>query len=368
MNARTCILSKFLSQFAFGAEFSVQEWDLIIRQSRRAILLSRLASIVDEESAKHVPDVAMPHLVSAQNLSYKQLQIIRYEIDRIQEALQALDVPVVLLKGAAYVAAMLPPVHGRMFSDIDILVPKDHLQAVENAMSNHGWMTTYLDEYDQRYYRKWMHELPPMTHIRRNTVVDIHHNILPETARIHPNPEKLLANIQQVPGYKNVYTLSNVDIVLHSATHLFHDGELEHGLRDLVDLDALLRHFGETDGFWDELIQRAVELELTRPLFYALRYTAQILRTPMPDVAMKAATSVGKPAALPLVDALFGRALMPDHKSCDDVYTPLARWMLYIRSHYLRMPLHLLIPHLLRKAFKADKGVESPEVPGAGNQ
>ena len=368
MNPRSCILSRLLAQSHESVEFSIKEWELVIRQSRRAILLSRLASLINEAQVKQVPDALVPHLVSAQNLSDKQLHIIRYEIDRIQEALQALDVPVVLLKGAAYVASMLPPVHGRMFSDIDILVAKDSLQAVENAMFNHGWMTTHLDEYDQRYYRKWMHELPPMTHIRRNTVVDIHHNILPETARIHPNPEKLLANIQQVPGYNNLYTLSNVDIVLHSATHLFHDGELEHGLRDLVDLDALLRHFGVTDGFWDELVQRAVELDLYRPLFYALRYTVQILHTPIPDVTIKAATAVGKPRLLPLMDALFGRALMPAHESCDDAFTPLARWVLYIRSHYLRMPLHLLIPHLLRKAFKVDKGADSSEVRGTGNQ
>ena len=64
--------------------------------------------------------------------------------------------------------------------------------------------------------------------------------------------------------------------------------------------------------------------------------------------------NLGKPSAALslLIDALFSRALMPDHASCDDKFTPLARWLLYIRSHYLRMPLHLLIPHLLRKAIK----------------
>jgi hypothetical protein len=36
-------------------------------------------------------------------------------------------------------------------------------------------------------------------------------------------------------------------MVLHSATHLFYDGELNHGLRDLVDLDDLLRHFSGAD-------------------------------------------------------------------------------------------------------------------------
>jgi hypothetical protein len=25
-----------------------------------------------------------------------------------------------------------------------------------------GWAATHHDAYDQRYYRQWMHELPPM--------------------------------------------------------------------------------------------------------------------------------------------------------------------------------------------------------------
>ena len=42
---------------------------------------------------------------------------------------------------------------------------------------------------------------------------------------------------------------------------------------------------------------------------------------------------------------------------------------LYVRSHYLRMPLHLLIPHLTRKAWMQRFGEESrtETTPGVGN-
>src|SRR3546814_9997045 len=42
---------------------------------------------------------------------------------------------------------------------------------------------------------------------------------------------------------------------------------------------------------------------------------------------------------------------MPDHESCDGSLTAAARWLLYVRAHYLRMPLPLLLPHLLRKSL-----------------
>jgi len=51
------------------------------------------------------------------------------------------------------------------------------------------------------------------------------------------------------------------------------------------------------------------------------------------------------------MDGLFLRGLAPDHPSCDRPLTRAARWLLYARAHKLRMPLHLLIPHLVRKAI-----------------
>jgi hypothetical protein len=219
----------------------------------------------------------------------------------------------------------------------------------------HGWMSMHHDAYDQRYYRTWMHELPPMRHVQRRSVLDVHHNILPETARLSPNATKLLETIRPLPQ-SSLYVLSPVDMVLHSATHLFFDGELEHGLRDLLDLDALLRHFGHRQDFWFALTERANDLGLVRPLYYALRYTQRFLETPVPDVVTRRVRKGGPKGAVRLImDSLFGHGLSPHHSSCNTRLSGTARWMLYVRSHYLRMPLRLLIPHLVRKAVKAKR-------------
>jgi hypothetical protein len=51
------------------------------------------------------------------------------------------------------------------------------------------------------------------------------------------------------------------------------------------------------------------------------------------------------------MDFLFLRAFRPDHPQCKLPYTGLALNLLYLRSHLLRMPLYLLLPHLTRKAW-----------------
>jgi hypothetical protein len=60
------------------------------------------------------------------------------------------------------------------------------------------------------------------------------------------------------------------------------------------------------------------------------------------------------------MDFCFARGLRPNHASCDERWTPLARRLLYVRSHWLRMPLPLLVRHLVRKALVAPQQV-SPD-------
>jgi hypothetical protein len=338
--------------------WTLAEWDLLVRQARRAQLLARICWLVQERGLlQQVPEQPRAHLQAARVVSDKQDRAIRWEVNRIRHALMRVGIPVTLLKGAAYVMAELPSAHGRLFADVDILVPKEKLAEVEAALMLHGWAATLHDAYDQRYYRTWMHELPPMTHVKRQTTIDVHHAILPETARLRPDPRKLRAAAQYLAGDSDMQVLSPADMILHSATHLFSDGELEHGLRDLSDLDSLLRHFSTAADFWRHLADRAQELDLARPLYYALRYTRHILHTPVPDSALEMARA-GRPFWMlaSFMDALFLRALRPDHASCDDFFTPAARGLLYVRSHWLRMPPLLLVRHLLHKALVSPKG------------
>jgi hypothetical protein len=216
----------------------------------------------------------------------------------------------------------------------------------------YGWVDGEQDEYDQQYYRQWMHELPPKYHKSRATTLDIHHNIIPKTCALCPDADLLLASIVNIPG-SNYWTLAPEDMILHSASHLFWGGEFDNGLRDLSDIDLLLREFcGNDSAFWQKLLARADCLGLGKPLFYALRYSHNILETPIPRTVLSA-SKVHAPsfAKLKIMDSLFRRALNPLHPSCDDRYSGLARYLLYLRSHWLKMPLSLLLPHLIRKAW-----------------
>jgi len=335
------------------AEFDMETWDRVVRQARAAGLLGRLGALASSFS-KHLPEAVWRHLEAALTLAEQQRRAVHWELRHLGRALERTEGPVVLLKGAAYAAADLAPAAGRIFTDIDLLVPRARLGATESALMLDGWITSPHDAYDLRYYREWMHELPPMRHLRRQTWLDLHHNILPETARRKTQPALFMAASIALADFPRFSIPEPADQVLHSATHLFHEGEWQHGLRDLVDLDALLRAYGAAPAFWPHLLARAETLNLGRPLYYALRYARRLLHTPIPEAAMANCPERPGHLATALLDRLFLPAFASAHADCRTGLSGPAAFILFVRSHWLRMPIHLLLPHLLRKAFKAD--------------
>ena len=337
------------------ARLGLPEWEALIASARRANLLSRIALDLDRlDLLSTVPAAPRAHLDAARILAQAQAAAVRREVAFVDRALAQCSIPVVLLKGAAYLVAGVSAARGRMFSDVDILVPREALARVEATLMRYGWTATTTTEYDQRYYRQWMHELPPLRHNSRQTVLDVHHAILPTTARLKPDSAKLLAASRAIPGEPNLRVLSPVDMVLHSATHLFCNEDVGNSLRDLVDLDCLLRDFGNDPDFWPKLAVRGAELDLSRPLYYALRYARRVLATPIPTPVVQAA-EIGRPPSWlrGLMDGLFLRSFQPEPTS--QHFTSIARLSLYVRAHWLRMPPLLLAHHLTVKAFRREE-------------
>lgn len=361
MNADLPLLLRVLRTPQYALGLAPASWDLLLRQAANANLSATLHHWLEQHGvlAQALPQ-AREQLSWAAVMARRHRQATYWEIRLIGKALAGLGLPLLLLKGGAYAAAGLPPAAGRLFSDIDILVPEDSLPQVEAALMRHGWVGTHHDHYDQRYYREWMHELPPMMHVLRQTAIDVHHTILPRTAAQRPDARLLRAAARPLAGdgaAPGTAILAPLDMVLHSATHLFADGEFDKGLRDLWDLHCLLTHFGAHEpGFWDALPARARQHQLQRFMFYGLRYSARLLGTQVPPATLAAMAPDGPPRALlAAMDALFTRALLPHHPSCRGAGSALADFLLYVRGNWLRMPPLRLARHLFHKAFLTPK-------------
>lgn len=347
-------LLALLARPAAAGELSAADWCRLVGAARALNLLGLLAARLALAGVQPAPQIQR-HLEGVSALSARQRLSVRWEAHCLQDALGPLGVPVLLLKGSAYVMAGHAVSVGRLFGDVDILVPRQALAEVESRLLLAGWTPAKTDDYDQRYYRQWMHELPPLLNVRRGTVVDVHHTILPLTARNSPDPAQLFARSQPLEGFDALRVPSPEDLVVHSLVHLTHEGELHNGLRDLADIDGLLRAFGGDVGFWDRLQRGASGNDLARPVWLGLLLARDWLDSPVPQAVLKALAPPGAaPLRLPLLLGWAYRLSLPAPAVRNvGLATQLAQLLIYLRAHRLRMPLPLLMRHLARKSWRS---------------
>ena len=312
------------------------DWNALIAAARAEQLIGSLAFRL--ESRLVPPKVERILDAARRDASQARVQAV-WEAEMARRALVPLGIPVVLLKGNAFLAAGLDAGLGRSVGDLDILVPKDSIEAVETALLGAGWEPVKeADGYDDLYYRQWMHELPPLIHRTRDRMIDVHHTILPATARPTPDAAALIAD--SVPLPCGLRILSPADMIVHAAGHLFADGDLSGGLRNLWDIDRLLRQFAGDPDFWPRLAERAHRHQLRRPVALALRLAARLFGTPVETrLAGRRRTA----------DAWFAARLLARNGWGQPV-RPVLRFVFYVRSHWLRMPPLMLARHLLIKA------------------
>lgn len=350
------LIVAFLRQPAATVErCSPAQFDRLLRQAAHADLLGRLACTIDRlELRGRLPAAMLAHLDGALRKLRAHAAELAREREQLRAALAPLGVPVVLLKGMAYHAAGLPPAEGRLFSDIDLLVPAHALRQVESRLLQAGWASTHPSAYDQAYYRRWMHELPPMVHVRRQSALDVHHTITPPCSRWPVSGADLLAQAQPLTGDATFCILAPADLVLHAVSHLLLNEVMAHGLRDLADIDGLLRCFAASPGFWAALVQRAAELGLADLLETGLQCAVHVLHTPVPAEILFAlrphrAGWVTRAVLLPA----WRRALSSLHPGLPlmrQLTGALAEALIYVHATWVRMPPRLLARHLLIKA------------------
>lgn len=314
---------------ATTAALDAAGWNSLIAMARAERLIGTLAFRLDGQA---VPEAVRPILADAREDAAREARQAIWEADRARAALAPIGLPVILLKGTAYAAAGLPAGRGRFIGDLDILVPRDRIDAAADALIAAGWEWVKEDPYDDAYYRRWMHELPPMIHTERDRMIDVHHTVLPLTARPTPDAAAMMADAVLITD--GLYMLSAEDRVCHAVAHLLADGDLQGGLRNLWDIRCLL-----ADVDLQALEARAARHGIAPHVRQAQRLAAAIY---------------GAGARLTLWDRLV-RARLLARNGWGQETRKLLVFAFFVRSHWLRMPPLMLVRHLFTKWRKGHR-------------
>ncbi len=341
------------------AERNDAEWAAMLGAARETSLQgtlwhsARAAGVLDR-----LCEPVAAHLEGAAMVAQRRAEALHWELEGLDRGLLTRMQPPVLLKGAAYALAGLPNAPGRMANDIDLLFPRAQVERAEALLFFEGWTGAHHNAYDQRYYREWMHELPPLTHRQRGTTLDLHHNILPETFRVRTDPERLREHSVALPGPWRFRMLAPAHMVLHAIVHLFSETDWDRGLRDLYDIHMLAGHFAEREGeaFWQAFVAETQALELAWLAQRALWLSRRVLLTPVPNAVIQGLEQArtGRPIS-PWARWAFRHGIRTRAASVTPWRDATARGLLFLRGHWLKMPPGLLARHLFYKAFLAEK-------------
>jgi len=343
-------LLRVLRSPASAPNLEEAEWDRVLRMARCARLHAVLADRLERVDPRRLPQVVLSQLEAARAEARHARQMLLYELAQVQAALAGMDLDIVLLKGAAYLAQDLECSRGRLPSDLDIMVRRAHLEQVEQRLLDAGWQDTDLPDYDRAYYRRWAHQVPPLRAAGHAMEVDLHHAILPPLGRIRIPVEELWSASRPV-GSGRVRVLAPEDQVLHAVVHLFVDSDCTNRLRDLLDIGALLTQFARDDGsFVMRLIDRARKLGAARALEQAGVFLAQWLGLRLLNAPVR--TSAAARAAL----SLMARRLAPPDPDAMPPRFDGPHSMLLARSLWLRLPPHLALLHAGNKAARRVAG------------
>lgn len=267
------------------------DWGLLLRTAREQDVTSLLyRSLLKLDGAREsVPEKIMTELeecyraVGACNISFLD------DLRQVLEAFEKRGLEVMALKGAHLAETVYGNVALRPMRDIDLLVRSEDLRRVHAALTRLGYACSH----------DWIaHEdVRPGHHLNSvrytgggrepATVLHIHWHILNSTVPTYAYQNKVDikrfwdgAQREKIAGAAAL-VMAPHHLLIHLSEHI-----LKHSYGRLIlscDIAEAVRHYDGNGLDWDTLVREATILNLTKPVYYALRFTSAIRPIRIPD-------------------------------------------------------------------------------------
>lgn len=334
------LLDFFVCPERFVQHATPSQWTEFLQQARQHGLSARFYYLLQAKGLlPHVPPQVVQHGLSGARYAQKQQHGLYLELQQLEPLFVAAGVPCLLLKGAAYRAQALPVSYGRLFADIDLLVPAGQLRLVRDKLFFFGFLEAQLSDYDRSYYLNWSHQNPPLQHYQRGTVIDLHHHIYPTASAKQIDISSLFEHAQPIAG--SAFTLPTAaHLFIHAAVHLFYQEETHKLVKDIIDLNDLLLQVQHEQQL-QFMLQQAELMAVQSAVVNACQVLAELFDN---AGARQSVASAGNCKPQPWVCYLLLTMLRRD-----DIAAWFARQLWFVRGHSLKMRWQILLYHTLAK-------------------
>ena len=330
-------------------QLSKSEWNDLLRILRACSLTASFHKRLCREKLEHqLPDYCKSAFVSAVRFAEAQSRQTRIQALKICQLSADYNVPIIFLKGAAYTLGQTENSLGRLMSDIDICVAREHILQLEVALLKSGWTFKDIDEHDDKYYRAWSHELPPLKHDEDGVVLDVHHTLIPPIKGRILNVSDLLDSAVD----DDVFPVPSMEwLVMHSALHLILNEDVENGLRDLTDIYLLLNSDKSNGENFCDNIEKARAL-FEREGFGVEWLILTKLLAHYFDSPIEADSTAKLPAYAKLRLLCLKSAITPNFHFLRSTTDNILSFFNYVLGYQSKMPLSILTQQAIYKLYR----------------
>ncbi|MDP3879106.1 MAG: nucleotidyltransferase family protein [Dehalococcoidales bacterium] len=261
------------------------DWELLLEKAtfhRLSCLLSH--HLRSAELTAFVPQPVLKKLQSIYYTSLTRNVLLQDELSRLLAALNREGIPVIVLKGAALLGIVYQDISLRPMSDLDILVPVEHLDRVEAVVSQHGYEHIY-SRHSQEVAREKMHQLPCMMNREKHIFLEIHQHIVDSDSPYHFDLHHFWNRAQRITILEtDSLTFAPEDLLIHLGIHFIFDRHYSSvsAIGQLCDISEVILHFGDSLD-WDMVEALAEEFGVGAALHIVFYACEHLLGTEVPE-------------------------------------------------------------------------------------
>lgn len=199
--------------------------------------------LTDASVAMHVPADVRHTLSEAARRTAARMLRARVQVTELASAFADASIPVIALKGAHLAQVVYPDLTLRDMEDIDLLVPREHLQRATDIALMLGYAPIRPFTVEQEVAAK-LHIVPLARPGSLN--IEIHWTITPPNEVYSIDPADLWTHAVPIEfDTCRMLGLSAEHLLLHLCVHASYHHGFEFGIRSLVDIAATIRCFGQ---------------------------------------------------------------------------------------------------------------------------
>lgn len=252
--------------------------------------LSPLLYLFLNEHKHSLPDSVLAQLRERYQANALRNRILTKELVEVLNLLNAHDIASLAYKGPSLALHAYGDLSQRQFGDLDILVNEDDVQKASELLRQRHYQRS-IPELTPRQELSFIHTAHEHTFISPDQLIhiDLHWSLSNRRFPFQMPTETPFKHAQSCEWQgDNIDHIATQDLLLILCMHANKD--LWRKLVWVCDIDRLIRKHDNID--WKLLVQQAKHAHCEKMLYMALRFAYDMLKTPVPDEILKAASII----------------------------------------------------------------------------